>query len=131
MTIMQALDALDREKPNVFTQEEKVSWLNELEAIVLREIILTHESGEFLEGLNDESLLPLFCASPGDTEKVLTAPPPYDRMYPLYLAAQVDRLNGEIAKYNNSITLFVTAYGEYRNWYNRTHMPKGDRVRYW
>lgn len=30
MTIMQALEALDREKPNVFTQEDKIGWLNEL-----------------------------------------------------------------------------------------------------
>lgn len=120
MTIMQALDALDREKPNVFTQEEKISWLNELETMVVREIVMTHEGGEAAE-MPDLS----------DVDAELLAPVPYDRMYPLYLAAQVDRLNGEIAKYNNSITLFMTAYGEYRNWYNRTHMPKGETVRYW
>lgn len=50
---------------------------------------------------------------------------------PLYLAAQVDRLNGELGKYNNSITLFMAAYGEYRNWYNRTHESVGASVKYW
>ena len=66
-----------------------------------------------------------------DVEAQLTAPTPYDRMYPLYLAAQVDRLNGELGKYNNSITLFMTAYGEYRNWSNRTHESVGASVKYW
>lgn len=120
MTVIQALNALDREKPNVFTQEEKVSWLNELEAMVVREIINTHEGGAME--------IPVLGA---DMAQNLLAPVPYDRMYPLYLAAQVDRLNGETGKYNNSITLFMTAYGEYRNWYNRTHMPLGGAVRYW
>lgn len=121
MTVTQALEALDREKPNVFTQEEKVGWLNELEAMVTREIVQTHVGGENAE-------IPVLGE---DGETVLTAPTPYDRMYPLYLAAQVDRLNGELGKYNNSITLFMTAYGEYRNWYNRTHESVGARIKYW
>ena len=39
MTIMQALETLDREKTNVFTQEDKIGWLNALEAMVTREIV--------------------------------------------------------------------------------------------
>ena len=121
MTIMQALEALDREKPNVFTQEDKIGWLNELEAMVTREIVRCYRGGETAE-------IPVLG---DDVEAQLTAPTPYDRMYPLYLAAQVDRLNGELGKYNNSITLFMTAYGEYRNWYNRTHENVGASVKYW
>lgn len=121
MTVMQALDALDRERPNVFTQEEKVGWLNELEAMVVREIVQTHVGGEYMP-------MPTLGT---DAEHELLAPAPYDRMYPLYLAAQVDRLNGELGKYNNSITLFMTAYNEYRNWFNRTHEPLYSAVRYW
>ena len=30
-----------------------------------------------------------------------------------------------------SITLFMAAYGEYRNWYNRTHESVGASVKYW
>ena len=121
MTIMQALEALDREKPNVFTQEDKIGWLNELEAMVTREIVRCYRGGETAE-------IPVL----GDNvEAQLTAPTPYDRMYPLYLAAQADRLNGELGKYNNSITLFMAAYGEYRNWYNRTHESVGASVKYW
>lgn len=121
MTIMQALEALDREKPNMFTQEAKIGWLEELEAMVTREILQTHSGGEGAE-------VPVLGA---DVNAELTAPVPYDRMYPLYLAAQVDRLNGELGKYNNSITLFTAAYGEYRNWYNRTHESVGANVKYW
>lgn len=77
MTIMQALEALDREKPNVFTQEDKIGWLNELEAMVTREIVRCYRGGETAE-------IPVLG---DDVEAQLTAPTPYDRMYPLYLAA--------------------------------------------
>lgn len=122
MTIMQALEALDREKPNMFTQGDKIGWLEELEAMVTQEIVRSYRGGEAAE-------MPALMEA--DVNTSLTAPPPYDRMYPLYLAAQVDRLNGELGKYNNSITLFTAAYGEYRNWYNRTHESVGVSVKYW
>ena len=32
--------------------------------------------------------------------------------------------NGEIAKYNQFALLYSTAYSEWVNFYNRTHMPK-------
>lgn len=123
MTIREAITAVDLEKPSVFSDANKRAWLGELEAMVVREIIKTHAGGETAE-------VPAFDSStPDDT--VLTAPAPYDRLYPLYLAAQIDRMNGELGKYNSSITLFTAAYGEYFNWYNRTHAPLGTALRFW
>ena len=123
MTITKALDALDRAKPNVFTQAEKLGWLSEVEGTITEEIVRTHKGGE------TEEFVPFGDGTDMETE--LTAPPPYDRLYPLYLAAQVDRMNGETGKYNNSMTLFSAAYGDFRSWYNRTHEPAGEAVQYW
>jgi hypothetical protein len=36
---------------------------------------------------------------------------------------QIDRLNGETAKYNNSASLYNTYLLEYKRYYNKTHMP--------
>ena len=85
MTITKALDALDRAKPNVFTQAEKLGWLSEVEGTITEEIVRTHKGGE------TEEFVPFGDGTDMETE--LTAPPPYDRLYPLYLAAQVDRMN--------------------------------------
>ena len=123
MTITKALDALDRAKPNVFTQAEKLGWLSEVEGTITEEIVRTHKGGE------TEEFFPFGDGTDMETE--LTAPPPYDRLYPLYLAAQVDRMNGETGKYNNSMTLFSAAYGDFRSWYNRTHEPAGAAVQHW
>ena len=46
MTITKALDALDRAKPNVFTQAEKLGWLSEVEGTITEEIVRTHKGGE-------------------------------------------------------------------------------------
>ena len=37
--------------------------------------------------------------------------------------AQIDYANGEYGKYNNSITLYNTAFDAYAKYYNRTHKP--------
>ena len=46
------------------------------------------------------------------------------------MEAQVDYYNGEYEKYNNSMDMFNTAYNGYKNYYNRTHMPKGKKLKY-
>lgn len=116
MTVREAIALVDRLKPNKFTEEDKIKWLSEIDGLIVRELIETHENptfeGEF-KGYTAESL---------DTD--LIAPYPYDVLYRWYLESQIDLGNMEIQKYNNSKTLFNTAYVNYTDRYNRTHMPK-------
>jgi hypothetical protein len=46
------------------------------------------------------------------------------------MEAQIDYHNGEYDKYNNAIDMFTTAYEGYKNYYNRTHMPKGKKFKF-
>ena len=57
-------------------------------------------------------------------------PEPWDRMYISYLESQMDYANAEYGRYNNSAAMFQAEYDGFANWYNRTHMPKGTRIRY-
>ena len=114
MTIMGAINHLNTVKPNGLTQTEKIKWLSTLDGIVKAEIIDTHEGGESVtfEGYTESSLM-----------QELLVPHPYDDMYIKWLEAQIDYANGEYGKYNNSITLYNTAFDAYAKYYNRTHKP--------
>lgn len=117
MTVNEVIGIVDRSKPNRFTAAEKFRWLSDIDGLICRELLDTHEesgrAGQFsgyAEGVDENTRL--------------IAPFPYDALYRWYLESQIDLHNMEIAKYNNSRNLFNNAYLTYTDWYNRTHMPK-------
>ena len=122
MTIIEAINRIDKLKPNTYTQETKVYWLSNLDGIVFEKIIKTHESAEIseFEGYTAET--------PMDTKLIISAP--HDDIYIKWLESQIDYANGEYDKYNNSIVSYNDAYAEYERHYNRTHMPKGKNFKY-
>lgn len=114
MTVREAIDLADLLKVNAYSDERKRLWLSQLDGRIHREIILQHahtaQEAAF-DGYQDE-------------EQTLLVPFPYaESVYNNYLQAMIDRENGEIGKYNQSIALFESAYLEYACWYNRTHCP--------
>ena len=122
MTIIEAINKIDSLKPNSYHQDEKVAWLSKLDGIIKEKVIDTHEGGEDIvfNGYNEDT----------NTATELLVPYPYDDMYVRWLEAQVDYANGEVGKYNNSMTMYNAAYTEYANYYNRQHMAKGHKLKY-
>jgi hypothetical protein len=122
MTIMEALYRIDELKPNTYSQPEKIKWLSSLDGIVKSEIIDTHEGGyaDDFKGYGEDA----------DLTTVLLVPAPYDDIYLRWLETQIDYANGEYGKYNNSIAMYNTAYTAFANYYNRTHMPKGKKFKF-
>lgn len=121
MTIAEAISNVDKLKPNGYTEKQKISWLSNLDGLVFKEVFQTHENSpiESFEGYDN---------APMDTE--LLIPYPYDEdVYNYFLQKNIDKENGEIAKYNQSVTLYNNAFLAFQNYYNRTHMPigKGER----
>lgn len=115
MTISEALAKVNELKPNVFGQVEKIGWLSTCEWNIKREIIDTHEGYETVDYTGyDENTQP-------DTRMIVSAP--YDELYIRWLEAQIDYANGEIGKYNNSMSLYNEAVSSFRNYYNRVHKP--------
>ena len=123
MTIMDALYRIDELKPNSYSQPEKIKWLSSLDGMIKSEIIDTHEGGEDIEFLGYDEY--------ADLSTVLLVPAPYDDIYLKWLEAMIDYTNGEIAKYNNSLTAYNDAYDLYQKHYNRTHMPKGTKFKFY
>ena len=117
MTVAEAIALVDGLKPNKFSKEDKVKWLSDIDGLIVRELIDTHEDSPLeydFEG---------YRATPGGMREELIAPYPYDILYRWYLESQIDLYNMEMDKYNNSAALYNSAYAAYRNAYNRSHMP--------
>ena len=121
MKVREAIDRIDGLKHNTYTDGEKIGWLSLIDGIIKDQIIDTHEDGDEItfNGYTDE-----------DMETEMLVPAPYDVLYLRWLEAQIDYYNGEIARYNNSMMMYQTAYDTYDRFYNRTHMPKGQTVKY-
>jgi len=122
MTLIEAINRIDELRPNTYSFPEKVKWLSTLDGIIKAEIIDTHEGAEvcvFVE-YNENT----------DLATKLLVPAPYDDVYLKWLEAQIDRANGEYARYNNSASAFNSALSTFQRYYNRTHMPLGSRVKF-
>ena len=116
MTAGQAIAMVDKLLPNRFSLEEKYRWLTDIDGMILRELIETHEGNPL-----KSPFVGYIPEKDEDTE--LLVPAPYDSLYRWYLESQIHLGNMEIAKYNNAKSLFNQAYLTYTDHYNRTHMP--------
>ena len=118
MTIREALETVDRLKPNQYGSADKLRWLSELDGVVYREILLAHETQvPAFEGYAPETDL--------DGTELLIAWP-YDEIYRWYLEMKIDDANGEMTKYNNSAAKYNMYYQAYQNACNRAHLPKSE-----
>lgn len=122
MTIIEAIHYADEIKPNGYTQSEKVKWLSQVDGTVKNEIIDTHEGAEAVNFIGYDDDTPL--------DTVLLIPHPYDEAYIRFIEAQIDYANGEIGRYNNSMAMYNTVYASFERFYNRTHMPHGQKFKY-
>lgn len=111
MTANKAIERIDRLKPNAYGEEDKFSWLSDLEGMIQRTVFQR----------NEDEIVKM--AYPDDMDKELLVPFPYEEIYPMYLAAQIDYENREYANYNNAAMNFNDRFSEYKKLYIMEHMP--------
>lgn len=114
MTIKEAIDRADELKPNQFSEELKLAWLNNLDAQIHDEIIKTHE------GWDGEEFVPY-----EEDTQILIVPFPYEEVYTAYLKMKIDDENGDTQRYQNSVTMFNAHYDAWAKEYNKKHLPIG------
>lgn len=122
MTIIEAINRIDMLKPNRYSQPEKVKLLSQLDGIVKKQIIDTHEGAESIifNGYTDDT----------PVTTVLLVPAPYDEVYLRWLETWIDFYNGEYGRYNNSAQAYNDAFSAYERYYNRNHMPLGEKMKF-
>ena len=93
MTAGQVLTRVDSLLPNAYTREEKLRWLLQAEGTIIREVLrpVARETS-VPEGLEEST--------------ALTAGTPYDGLYDLYVQAQIHYADGDMARWNNAMTLW-------------------------
>ena len=109
MTIREAIELVDRLKPNQYGSADKLRWLSELDGAVWHEIWSAHETA-----------VPAFVGYGPEADldgTALLIGWPYDEIYRWYLEMKIDDANGEMTKYNNSAAKYNTYYQAYQNAY--------------
>lgn len=137
MRLKEAIDRADEMKPNQYSEEIKLRWLQELDYSIYHNFIEKHEDDPYFtevlyEETEDETEEPqqILVNEKGqkylelphkDAEAETLASFPYDTLYVYYLLAKIDEANGETDLYVNSMALYNNAYNAYTKAYNREH----------
>lgn len=106
-TMNSTIEYIDGVKPNVFTDEDKYSWINRLEGMVSLEV----------HGMDE----PVVYEIPKDADTELLIKAPFDDVYALYVASMIDFYNKEYNNYNNSTLMFTERMDAYKAWYIQRH----------
>ncbi len=107
MTIDECIGVADEVTPNGVTRPVKLQWLFELEGKIHVELL-----GEAPEAV-------IYPTAEQTATWELIAPPPFDRMYWMYLVSMVACLRGDTERYEMAAALFNEAYLAYGKWLRR------------
>lgn len=129
MTVYDLIVKVDAIKPNVFTNDQKLDWINELFYKLEKELYETHRREE------TKHPRPLYHKYTLDDNKdkpigimdEIDIPDAFLDAVEYWVMAKIDLFNTDLDRYTNSMILFNNAYSDYKKWYHRTHMPKGER----
>lgn len=119
MTLRECIDEIDEIEPNAYSDDHKTAWILRAEGSVATGIYLLPPSAvATLADTGNYSLLdyPLL-------DYPLLAPPPFDKLYPLYLHAMIHYANSEYERYQNDMQLYNAAYGEFARWFAGKYQP--------
>ena len=114
MTIAEVIELCDNQKPNAYSDEDKIHWLSKLDQMIFDEVISRHEGAP-------DSFAGYTPSTKQSTQ--LLAEDAYADMYVKWLFAQIDFANAEMSRYNNSFAMYNVLYDAFARSYTRKHMP--------
>lgn len=101
-TMNEVIARVDAVRPNVYPNDTKYRWINNLDGLVAREV-LNDDAPEYL--------------LPDDGDTPLLVGHPFDDIYDLYVMAMIELFNKEYEHYNNAVMVFQERYTQYKTWY--------------
>lgn len=111
MTPNKAIEIIDSLRPNAYGEEQKLSWISDLDGMVKRLVI---QESEFVP-----------YSYPEDMDRELLISAPFESLYSLYLETMINYYNREYGNYNNSAAMFEARFTEYKKAYIREHPARG------
>ena len=116
MTLRDLLKKISDEKPNSFTEAKLISFVNEAEADVAKQL--------------NTSEVPVYTDNHTDLDRVLLAPSPYDRLYVSYVKAMIDYSNEEYATYQLNQAQYELDFQNFEDWVVRENKATySNRIR--
>ena len=112
MTANKVIELVDSIRPNPYSEELKFSWINNLEELVQKLVVMSPEINTM--------------AYPDDMDKELMITAPFDNLYQLYLETMIDFYNREYGNYNNSALMFDSRFTEYKKAHIRENSVKSN-----
>ena len=103
MTIQTLINKVQEEKPNTFSNEKLLSFINEIESDVAEQVNM------------DQRVY-----SDDDTDVELMVPAPYDRLYVSYVKAMIDYSNEEYPSYQLNASQHMQDFRDFLDWVVRT-----------
>ena len=116
MTVMEAIHEIDCLRPNTFSQEQKIQWLDRLDSFV-RAMILTRYPAKKADLLNL-----------GDPDRVLLMEAPFDEGYLYWLESKIHYFNEEIDRYNSAVRMFRNLFEDYQRHLHQQAEPESPGV---
>lgn len=113
MTVTEVLTAVDEIKPNAFSTAAKLRWLNQLELRIATEV--------FLLAPAELPALDLVANESGDWELLVGAP--YEDIYEIWLATEIDQHNAEYTKRANTTIVFDDRWRNFAAWFANMYEP--------
>lgn len=117
MTIGEAINLTDDMRPNQIGREMKIRFLSDLDTLVYNEVMQKYEpdanTPETFAGYDADA------ADVNDTEMLVK--PPHAMLYVWWLMMQIDQINAELDKYENSAALYNAEWKAYNRAYIREH----------
>jgi len=119
MKVREILAFIMQIRPHAYTDAEMIALLNTIEGRVYTDIL---QKAEGFEGTFEPF-------SEGQVERELVVPVPFTDLYTYYLASQIDWMNGDSGRYNDSMVLYNKAWDDYAAYYRANHKPKQTNLR--
>lgn len=120
MTVGEALELTDRRFPNLYSREEKLAWLQEVEGMVWGALEAFHAVLGPFPGLEAE----------GWPDQGLLLPKAYTGLYVLWLEGAMRYADQEYLLYNNAMARFNGLWKEFFAWCCRTIPQPARSIRY-
>ena len=112
-TIIEVITRVDENKPNAFTERQKVLWLAALDGRIAVDV--------FLMDITDAAQFRYTHPESLSTELLVSFP--HDDIYELWLEAKIDFANGEYDKYQNTMEFYNAAYNSFVRWFASVYEP--------
>lgn len=112
-TYREIIERVDEARPNSFSENLKLKWLQELNGKIAADVFLLGieeiraMEGKYPEGMKHEPLVSF----------------PHEDIYELWLRAKIDFANDEMDRYQNTMALYNEAYTNFVSWFVSNYEP--------